>query len=91
MEGYGTYTRWIIRTLECAMSERFAWLRGLRTLTLGVFALSILFLGPRESMAAVAVGDDAPDVTGGAHFNCEPISLSQLKGRVVFLELFSTT
>ena len=41
--------------------------------------------------AELEAGVDAPDVTAQAFINTEPLSLADLKGRVVFLELFSTT
>ena len=73
------------------MTHRLSLRRGLRSLSLGALVASFLFLGSSDTVAAVAVGDEAPEVTGGAHFNCEPVKLSDLKGRLVFLELFSTT
>ena len=41
--------------------------------------------------AAVSVGEEAPDVTAEIHLNTEPVSVAGLKGRVILLELFTTT
>jgi len=41
--------------------------------------------------AEVPVGDDAPDVKAEAYLNTEPVTLAKLKGRLILLELFTTT
>lgn len=41
--------------------------------------------------AELAVGADAVEVEAADFFNTEPLKLSELKGRLVLLELFSTT
>ena len=61
----------------------------IRTL-LGALALTpLVFAVPAE--AGVEVGAEAPDFGAGDYFNIEPVKLSELAGRLVFLELFSTT
>lgn len=62
---------------------------GSRTLA-GAFALTLL-LAVTPASAGVEIGADAPEVTGGDFINTEPVKLSELKGRLVLLELFSTT
>ena len=57
---------------------------------LGATALEFLFMATPAS-AGVDVGADAPDVTADSFFNTEPVKLSELKGRLILLELFSTT
>ena len=51
----------------------------------------LLLLGPGTARAEVETGADAPDVTAGAQLNIEPVTLAGLKGRLIFLELFTTT
>lgn len=63
-----------------------------RTVSLGAL-LAILMLvslplitgaqrGPR-------VGEPAPEITGGPWINSEPLSLEELRGRVVFVEFWT--
>jgi hypothetical protein len=40
--------------------------------------------------AKVAVGDRAPDFEGRDFFNTPPVTFQSLRGRLVFVELFST-
>ena len=55
-------------------------------------ALALLFLlAPAPARAEVAVGEDAPQVEAQGYVNTEPVSLTDLKGRVVLLELWKTT
>ena len=51
----------------------------------------LLLLGSGTVRAEVETGVDAPDVTAGAELNTEPVTLAGLKGRLIFLELFTTT
>ncbi len=57
----------------------------------GGFALSTLLLLAAPARARLAPGVVAPDFEGKDWFNTEPTSLRDLRGRLVFLELFSTT
>ena len=56
----------------------------------GAVALSLLLLATPAS-AGVEIGAEAPEVTGADFINTEPVKLSELKGRLILLELFSTT
>ena len=40
--------------------------------------------------AGLEVGEEAPDFESGGILNSEPIALSDLKGRLILLELFGT-
>lgn len=51
----------------------------------GLFALSA---GP--GFAELGVGEEAPPVEGKAFFNTESITYAELRGRLIFLELFAT-
>jgi hypothetical protein len=44
----------------------------------------------REAAAKVGVGDSAPDFEGRDFWNTSPVTLKSLRGRLVFVELFST-
>ncbi len=61
----------------------------IRTLA-GAVALSILLTATPAS-AGVEIGAEAPDVTGQGFINTDPVKLSELKGRLILLELFTTT
>jgi hypothetical protein len=63
----------------------------MRLRTLAGVATLALCLHSQPAQAEVAVGEAAPNFTAGDYFNTEPIDLAALKGRVVLLELFSTT
>lgn len=67
----------------------------MRTRTLfGAMALSLLLMtvpAGAEEREGVPIGTEAPDVVAGDFINTEPVKLSQLKGRLVLLELFTTT
>jgi hypothetical protein len=60
-----------------------------RTLA-GATALAFL-LPAAAARAEVAVGEEAPTFEAADFINTEPLDLSALKGRLVLLELFSTT
>ena len=59
---------------------------------LGTLAFaSLVGLAPaRDASARLGEGDIAPDFEGKDFFNTSPTSLKQLRGRLVFIELFST-
>ena len=47
-------------------------------------------VGPGEAAGTlVAVGQAAPDITGGPWINSEPLSLAGLRGRVVLVEFWT--
>ena len=60
-----------------------------RTLA-GALALTLL-LAATPASAGVEVGAEAPDFDGGEFINSEPFKISDMKGRLMLLELFSTT
>ena len=62
---------------------------GPRTLA-GAIALSLCLVVTPAS-AGVEIGADAPDFSGGEFINSEPFKISDMKGRLILLELFSTT
>lgn len=57
---------------------------------LGALALALV-LSSGTASAGVEVGSEAPDFDSGEFINTEPVKLSELKGRLILLELFSTT
>ena len=61
-----------------------------RLLLGGLAALAAVALALPAS-AAVGPGDLAPDFEGNDYFNTEPLTLRDLRGKLVFLELFSVT
>ena len=63
--------------------------RTLSRLGLAVAFSACLLAGPAR--AEVPVGDDAPDVKAEHFLNSEPVTVAQLEGRLIFLELFTTT
>ena len=62
-----------------------------RRIALGAFLSTALFIAAGTAQAAIGVGDAAPDFEGKEFFNTDDVSLRDLRGRVVFFELFSTT
>ena len=61
----------------------------LRALALGLLLAALV---PRPAGAAeriVAVGQPAPEITGGPWLNSEPLSLAALRGRVVLVEFWT--
>ncbi len=62
----------------------------IRTL-LGATALALLLASTAWTEGGVPVGDEAPDFDGGDVINSEPVKIGDLKGRLILLELFSTT
>jgi hypothetical protein len=52
--------------------------------------LGALLAAPFPAEAKLTLGDAAPDFEGKEWFNTEPTSLKRLRGRIVFIELFST-
>lgn len=61
-----------------------------RRLGLGV-AVACLFPFLATPARAIENGDRAPDFEGRDYYNTDPVSLKDLRGRVVLLELFSVT
>ena len=58
---------------------------------LGALAVVFLLATPASAGDGLEVGAEAPDFGSEGCFNTEPVKLSDLKGRLVLLELFSTT
>lgn len=64
-------------------------MRRIRALALGVGML-LAGAGPSEAAGTlVAVGQAAPDITGGPWINSAPLSLAGLRGRVVLVEFWT--
>ncbi len=61
----------------------------IRALAFGVGIL-LAPTGPGEAAGTlVAVGQAAPEITGGPWINSEPLSLAGLRGRVVLVEFWT--
>jgi hypothetical protein len=64
-------------------------MKRIRALALGVGML-LTGAGPGEAAGPlVAVGQAAPEITGGPWINSEPLSLAGLRGRVVLVEFWT--
>ena len=63
---------------------------GRTSLVAGALALALL-VGHASVQAEVPLGNDAPDVVGQEFLNTKPMKLSDLSGRLILLELFTTT
>jgi hypothetical protein len=64
-------------------------MKRIRALALTVGML-LVGAGPGEAAGAlVAVGQAAPEITGGPWINSEPLSLAGLRGRVVLVEFWT--
>ena len=62
------------------------WIRAL-ALTVGMLLAAA---GPgAAARIEVAVGQPAPEITGGPWINSEPLSLAGLRGRVVLVEFWT--
>ena len=59
-------------------------------LLIGFMAATLSF-PPREAEAqrGARVGQTAPEITGGPWINSQPLSIEQLRGRVVFVEFWT--
>jgi hypothetical protein len=53
--------------------------------------LASFVAGSVPVQAEIGPGEQAPDFVGKDFFNTEPTTLHEQRGRLVFLELFSTT
>jgi hypothetical protein len=51
----------------------------------------LLAVAVAPAVAEVETGAEAPEVEAKEYINIEPVTLSQLQGRLVFLELWKTT
>ena len=51
----------------------------------------LLFLAPATVRGELAAGAEAGEVQAKEYINSEPVKLSELKGRLILLELFKTT
>jgi len=78
------------RALGYTLAMRTMWRL---VLALGLGASMLAAGGPWQPGGAagtlVAVGQPAPEITGGPWINSEPLSLSGLKGRVVLVEFWT--
>lgn len=68
------------------MHNRFA-----RSGLLAAVVAALLAFGAAPVGAEVAPGEDAPEVEAKAFLNIEPLKLTDLTGRLILLELFTTT
>jgi hypothetical protein len=64
--------------------------QGLRFLAAAAVVAAFASHPAREASAKVGVGDAAPDFEGRDFWNTSPVTLQTLRGRLVFIELFST-
>jgi hypothetical protein len=68
-------------------------MRAIGTFALGVglvFAVAGGVVGPAEAAdRLVAIGQPAPEITGGPWINSPPLSLAGLRGRVVLVEFWT--
>ncbi len=60
-----------------------------RALT-GLAVLGLLTLSAGPGWAELSEGDEAPAVEGKEFFNTESVPYAELRGRLIFLELFAT-
>jgi hypothetical protein len=63
------------------------WIRGMGV-TLSV-AVMLLGIGLEGDAASLKVGEPAPEITGERWINSEPLSMTKLRGRVVFVEFWT--
>jgi len=54
-------------------------------------ALALALAAPLSADVGLGAGDAAIDFEGKDFVNTDPVSLKSLRGRIVLLELFSTT
>ena len=68
-------------------------MRAIRILTvgMGILLVAVGLLTGRGGAAdnLVAVGQPAPEITGGPWINSQPLSLAGLRGRVVLVEFWT--
>jgi hypothetical protein len=65
-------------------------MRGVRSMG-ATLVVAMSLLGGRDESEAVSlqIGQPAPEITGERWINSEPLSLAQLRGRVVFVEFWT--
>lgn len=63
----------------------------MKSITLAAAAALYALLLVTPGYAEVEVGAEAPDLGAKDFFNTEPVKFAELKGRLILLELFSTT
>ena len=61
--------------------------RGATGLLVGALVASLAAV--THAQRGAAIGQPAPDITGGPWINSEPLSLATLRGRVVFVEFWT--
>jgi hypothetical protein len=52
-------------------------------------AVMLLGTGVESKAASLKVGEPAPEITGDRWINSEPLSMTKLRGRVVFVEFWT--
>jgi hypothetical protein len=57
----------------------------------GAALAAIVLLGAAPATAEVPLGEDAPEVEAQDFINTQPVKLTDLSGRLILLELFTTT
>ena len=62
-----------------------------KQLAAGALALCVLLSAGPAMAGGVDVGAEAPSFGAGAFINTEAVSIEDLAGRLILLELFSTT
>ena len=63
----------------------------MRNIVMAGALLGVLLLAAAPAAAEIRTGDAAAPFEGRDFFNTEALTLEDLRGRVVLLELFSTT
>ena len=56
----------------------------------GLAIVGLLAIAAGPGWAELGEGDEAPPVEGKEFFNTESITYAELRGRLIFLELFAT-
>jgi hypothetical protein len=59
-----------------------------RFLALGALLAAVLWAGPTYGESALPTGATAPGFEGKEFINTEEVGMNDLRGRVIFLELF---
>jgi len=52
-------------------------------------AIGVLWAPVTQAQRGAKIGQPAPEITGGPWLNSEPLSLTGLRGRVVFVEFWT--
>lgn len=65
------------------------WIRGMGVTLSVAVAVMLLGTGVESEAASLKVGEPAPEITGERWINSEPLSMTKLRGRVVFVEFWT--